>query len=73
MFGFLGGILSILLKLFGAQKPQQVQEGEALGASRAVGAQQATGAKVAQAVAQAEVDAPTTETQLEDRLSKGTF
>ena len=73
MFGLVGAVLSFLLKLFGAQKPQQVQEGEALGASRATGAQQAVAAKAAQAEAQAVVNAPATESQLEDRLAKGTF
>ena len=73
MLGLLGVALSFLLKLFGAQKPQQVQEGEALGASRATGAQQAAGAKSAQAEAQAVVNAPANIEQVEDSLDKGTF
>ena len=73
MWALLAAALSFLLKLFGAGKPQPVREGEALGASQAAGAQQAVGARAAQAEAQAVADAPTTESQLEDRLAKGTF
>ncbi len=65
----------VLGRLFG--KPpgpsHEAQEAQKAGeATVALGQAQAAD-KAAQAVAQAEASAPTTEGQVEDRLSKGTF